>query len=484
LCWDGGLIGCRHESNTHSSLGSAERPDRLARLTAAVDELDGRDLPGLTDAALAEQTLQLRQLLHRLEGHWLQHLAAVDVRGAAGAEQGIQVGSTAAWLRHRLRLGAGAAASAVRTARALFRGPLPRTAQALCAGELSVAHAAVLAHGTQELPDQTAAEAEPVLVAAAARLDPPRLRRVLGHLQLVADPEGAEREGERRHRRRGLWLAPTFAGMVALQGLLEAEAGQILLAALDPLARPHSADDARSGDQRRADALVELARRALEGGQLPQSGGVRPQLLVTVDLDSLLGGDGLGGEAGGMAPLEPETCRRLACDGALTRVLVTRQPLSAGHPAPSQGAQGATAPGGEAGLAERLGAALAVLPPLLGGAPRQPLDVGRASRVITPAQRSALAVRDSGCVFPDCHRPLAWCEGHHLRHWLDGGPTDLANLALLCRAHHRAIHEGGWQLTRGPDGRCTATPPHRPRRQPPPHRQHRHRPHQRHRATA
>jgi hypothetical protein len=84
------------------------------------------------------------------------------------------------------------------------------------------------------------------------------------------------------------------------------------------------------------------------------------------------------------------------------------------------------------------------LPPILGGAPRQPLDLGRASRVVTPAQRSALAVRDGGCVFPDCDRPLAWCEGHHLRHWLDGGPTDLANLALLCRAHHRAVHEGGW----------------------------------------
>ena len=71
--------------------------------------------------------------------------------------------------------------------------------------------------------------------------------------------------------------------MVALQGLLEPEAGQTLTAALDPLTRPATADDARSGDQRRADALVELARRNLEAGQLPQSGGVRPQLTVIVD---------------------------------------------------------------------------------------------------------------------------------------------------------------------------------------------------------
>jgi hypothetical protein len=71
-------------------------------------------------------------------------------------------------------------------------------------------------------------------------------------------------------------------------------------------------------------------------------------------------------------------------------------------------------------------------------------------------------VRDGGGVLPDCDRPLAWREGHHLVHWLEGGPTDLANLALLCRAQHRAIHEGGWQLTRGPDGHVTATPPQQP----------------------
>jgi HNH endonuclease len=112
---------------------------------------------------------------------------------------------------------------------------------------------------------------------------------------------------------------------------------------------------------------------------------------------------------------------------------------------------------------------MTLLPPVLGGAASQPLDVGRASRVIQPAQRSALAVRDGGCIFPGCDRPLAWCDAHHLVHWLDGGPTDLANLALLCRAHHRAVHEGGWRLTRQPDSRLTATPPHR---RSPPRRHH------------
>jgi hypothetical protein len=118
-----------------------------------------------------------------------------------------------------------------------------------------------------------------------------------------------------------------------------------------------------------------------------------------------------------------------------------------------------TDPSGPAiGLEGQLRAAMALLPPTLGGAPSQPLNLGRATRVVQPAQRHALAVRDRGGVVPDCDRPLSWCDAHHLQHWVDGGPTNLDNLALLCRAHHRAVHEGGWQLTRGPDGRFTATP--------------------------
>jgi hypothetical protein len=93
---------------------------------------------------------------------------------------------------------------------------------------------------------------------------------------------------------------------------------------------------------------------------------------------------------------------------------------------------------------------MTLLPPTLGGAPSQPLDVGRATRVISPAQRAALAVRDRGCVYPNCDRPLAWCDAHHLWHRIDDGPTNLENLAMVCRAHHRTVHEGGWPLTRDP----------------------------------
>jgi hypothetical protein len=208
-----------------------------------------------------------------------------------------------------------------------------------------------------------------------------------------------------------------------------------------------------------------LARRQLEGGRLPQTGGVRPQLTVLVDLDSLQGGPGsLGGDTE-LGPLSAETCRRLACDGAVTRVLVTRHPTS--HHGHHDDPCGDHDPHRQATLTDQLQAAARRLPPVLGGAPSQPLDVGRTTRVVQPAQRVALAVRDGGCVFPACDRPLAWCEAHHLIHWLDGGPTDLDNLVLVCRAHHRAVHEGGWQLQHQPDGRLTATPPHRPHRRHP-----------------
>jgi hypothetical protein len=224
----------------------------------------------------------------------------------------------------------------------------------------------------------------------------------------------------------------------------------MVLAALEPLARPTDANDPRSGSQRTADALTELVRRHLEAGRLPMTGGVRPQLSVVVDLDSLLGHPGsLGGELGWAGPIDPQACQRLACDSAVTRVIVSRPTTSHDNPGVTDD------------LAGRLRAARARLPRILGGAPSQPLDVGRSSRVVQPGQRRALGVRDGGCVFPDCTRPLAWCEAHHLRHWLHGGPTDLPNLALLCGAHHRAVHEGGWRLQRGPDRRFTATPPHR-----------------------
>jgi hypothetical protein len=77
-------------------------------------------------------------------------------------------------------------------------------------------------------------------------------------------------------------------------------------------------------------------------------------------------------------------------------------------------------------------------------------EVGARTRTISPALRRALQHRDRGCRFPGCGRPFG--QGHHIRHWAHGGPTTLPNLTMLCRRHHRAVHEEGFQVERQPDG--------------------------------
>jgi hypothetical protein len=87
------------------------------------------------------------------------------------------------------------------------------------------------------------------------------------------------------------------------------------------------------------------------------------------------------------------------------------------------------------------------------------IDVGRAKRTISGPQRKALKVRDGGCTWPGCDRPVSMTEGHHLVHWIHNGPGNLPNLTLLCYRHHWMVHEGGWQIVRTDDGRMLTIPP-------------------------
>jgi Domain of unknown function (DUF222) len=180
-----------------SNAYSMREPGGLDRLAAVVEELAAQDLRVLPDGAAATRVLALRRLLDRLEGQWLRELAAVDGRGAAGAEAGTRADATAGWLRGRLRARRRQASGWVHTARALFRGPLGGTGRALAAGAISPGHAVVLAAGTADLPPAAAAEAEPVLLDTAGRVDPPQLRKVLTHLREVADPQGVEARAQR-----------------------------------------------------------------------------------------------------------------------------------------------------------------------------------------------------------------------------------------------------------------------------------------------
>src|SRR5207244_12658629 len=176
----------------------------------------------------------------------------------------------------------------------------------------------------------------------------------------------------------------------------------------EALAKPLGADEARTPRQRRADALTELTYHAMEAGTMPRRNGVRPHINVNTTIE------GLKGELGAAAselqngmPISSKTVQRLACDGALARVLT---------------------------------------------ADSQVIDVGRATRAVSPAQWRGLKARHRCCAAPGCDRPINWTSPHHVEFWSRGGKTNLSDLLPLCYFHHRLVHEGGWQVVKAGDG--------------------------------
>src|SRR5215475_1876445 len=260
--------------------------DGFESLSAALTALADDDPDHRPDTALTDGLLQLRRAIDGLEAQWLRWLAAFDRRGTAASTTAT---STTAWVRSTCRLSPTTARDRVALARAL--PGLPDTAAALAAGDISIPHAQLIALALAELAQaggaQLAADTEPALVDLARVLDPPRLRRELAHVRDALAPEAGEDAAEHAHQRRGLSASETLHGMVALDGLLDPEGGALLLAALQPLAAPTGPDDKRTPRQRRADALTELARRQLDQGDLPTTGGERPHLTVLVPLDTL-----------------------------------------------------------------------------------------------------------------------------------------------------------------------------------------------------
>jgi Domain of unknown function (DUF222)/HNH endonuclease len=182
------------------------------------------------------------------------------------------------------------------------------------------------------------------------------------------------------------------------------------LSALEALLGPRAADDTRTPAQRRADALVELARQRMEAA------GGRPHVSLIVRSETLAGSPAApGGELGRAGVVPGDTALRIACDASVSIITVD----------------------GKDGL----------------------LNVGRARRTFPPSLRRAAVVRDRGCRFPGCDCPPEWTDGHHLQHWASGGETKMANLVLLCRRHHRLVHEGGWRLAWEEHGELVAIPP-------------------------
>lgn len=301
----------------------------MSALMSVIDEYAGADLDTCSDAALAADLADLRIAVDRLEAEWLRRLARFDARGGAAADGSV---STAAWLRRTCRLAPGAARERVVVARQLT--DLPATAAQIAAGDISYRHAALIATATAELPEAADREpAETILLEAAGRTDPANLRKLTTHLQFVLDPDGSRQRGEDAHQRRRLFVSPVLDGRFALDGSLDAEGGATVLAALSALGSP-TAGDERTPAQRRADALVELARRSLEGGELPELGGERPHVTVTVDLTTLARLPGApSAELDWSGPIPADTALRIACDAGVSRVITagTPEPLDVGR---------------------------------------------------------------------------------------------------------------------------------------------------------
>jgi hypothetical protein len=357
---------------------------------------------------LGDEIAELSAHLDAATARLLALIREFDARG--GWNTGFR--SCAAWLSWRVGLAPGAARERVRVARAL--GTLPALAAALARGELSYAK-------VRALTRVATPETEARLLAVGRAGTAVHVERIVRGWRRV-DRQAEAREAARQHAGRALHVYQDEDGTVVLRGRLTPEVGALLLRALDAAretlyqqrratAAAQPATDpvveTPTRPQQQADALALLAETALHHELDPGAPGERYQVVVHVDA-AVLADPGQPGqsvlEEGGHVPAG--TSRRLACDAS--RVVMRHD--------------------GDG----------------------QVVEVGARTRTIPPVLRRALQHRDRSCRFPGCHVRVG--EGHHVRHWAQGGPTTLSNLALLCRRHHRAVHEEGYQLERLPDG--------------------------------
>lgn len=376
----------------------------------------------LSDAELIQTVSEVQRLARQVAATEAHLVREVDGRGLAKAHGAT---STGRWLAGAANLTEQTANRLVKMAKRLDERPaLDAT---VSAGRVNLEQAAAIVAVMADLPTDagtTVMDAAEVLLIEQAELFAADDLKVLGrHILRQVDPELAERHERERlekeertaHEKRGLTLSSAGDGGIRLRGLLTREQAATVNAALDPLCSPrHTPDDTRTAAQRRVDALVDVCDLALRTEQLPDHGGERPHVAITVPLDMLRNELDAGTLDTG-EPLTPGQVRRICCDAM-------------------------------------------ILPAVLGG-DGQVLDLGMTRRLFTGAVRRALVLRDGGCAFPNCSRPARWCQGHHIVSWLLGGPTNVDNGVLLCGFHHRQIHEGDWEVRLAADHLPEFVPP-------------------------
>jgi hypothetical protein len=296
----------------------------------------------------------------------------------------------------------------------------PATMRLLRAGAVSNAHAESVALALQTVDESVATEIEARVLEQAPEQSLATFRSSLRRaMQALAPKPVEERRAERMAERRVV-IRPDGDGMSELWALLPAEGAATVKTAIDALAQRVAADDPRSADQRRADALVQLGLDALAGqtcGALPARQRLRPAVQVTVALSTLLELDEQPGELDGHGPIPATLARRIAADQSGTwRRLVTDQ-------------------------TGRL------------------IDYGRTAYRPPKDLAEHVIARDQTCRFPHCNRTARHCEIDHRIAWTDGGHTNEGNLHVLCSRHHHLKHETGWHVERLPDGDTRWTSP-------------------------
>jgi len=362
--------------------------------------------------AVRAEVEQLESELIELAGHlnaanhrFLVLLAEFDRREgwADGATR-----SCAHWLNWKLGLGLNAAREKVRVARALEN--LPQISQAMARGQLSYCKVRALTRVAEPAT-------ESYLLNVALHGTGHHVEKLVRGYRRSLEVQELSREAQQQAK-RSVQFSYDDDGSLLLKARVPAEVGAVVLkafeAALEAQRQENVTAVTSDGDverekisARRADALVLIAESFLAHGPESLSGGERQQIVVHVDAETLIERQAGRCELDEGPSLAAETSRRLACDASVVRIIED--------------------PDGE------------------------PLDVGRKTRTIPPAIRRALHSRDKGCRFPGCTR-TRFVDGHHIQHWANGGETKLSNLMLLCRFHHRLVHEGDVAIERLDDG--------------------------------
>ncbi|HVR30482.1 MAG TPA: DUF222 domain-containing protein [Thermoanaerobaculia bacterium] len=366
----------------------------------------------------------------------------------AGWECGFR--SCAHWLNWRTGLDLGAAREKVRVARAL--GEVPKISEAMRHGEVS--YSKVRALTRVATADNEEGLLELARAGTAAHVE--KLVRIWRRVDRIQERE----RDDRRRNSRYLHVYTDDDGMVVVRGRLEPEAGAALQRALDAAGDKLYREGREGGgaqvtppevdydgpEQRRADALGLVAESALSAGLDPGTRGDRFQVVVHVDA-AVLAEDGPAVGAGLRARPSDRRggppCPPVGPGESTAHVSAETSP-------PSDGLCHIEGAGGVSAETSRRLACDASRVIIRHDGDGNVLDVGRRTRAVPPAMRRALSVRDGGCRFPGCGLKL--CDAHHVEHWADGGATKLDNLLLVCRRHHRALHEEGYRVILLEDG--------------------------------